>query len=580
MAATASSLPLGTRLEEFELTGVLGEGGFSVVYLAMDHSLGRTVAIKEYMPSAIATRMPDGTVAPKSQQHEETFQAGLRSFLGEARLLTRFTHAALIHVHRIWEQNGTAYMAMQYCVGKTLRQIRQAQPELVKNEAWLKAMIAPVLDALEILHSENCFHRDISPDNILVLQSGAPVLLDFGAARQIIGDMTQALTVILKPGFAPVEQYADDTSLQQGPWTDVYGVGAVLYYLLMGKPPVASVARLVKDPMIKLADAPELASLSRPFREAIARALAVYPQQRLQSIADLREALQLPTFNPGALYGSGVAHHAATAAVSEPPAPNHAGTALAASGVGDGSAGPQAAARLDDPPEQASTSLPATATTPKRSSVGTINAFFVTIGLFVVIAGIAVAAFSLSHHSPGSSADKASSVVPTPEAVPPTPDPVPPTPEAVPPTPDPVPPTPEAVPPTPEAVPPTPDPVPPTPDPVPPTPDPLPPTPDPLPPTPDPLPPTPDPLPPTSKVQSASRPVLPPVPVLFNIQPWAQVTVDGRDMGVSPPLKRLSLTPGKHRIRITNPAHPSVTKTIVVPKNGEVTFFHKFSADQ
>ncbi|MDR0481493.1 MAG: serine/threonine protein kinase, partial [Gallionellaceae bacterium] len=329
MTATASSLPLGTRLEEFELTGVLGEGGFSVVYVALDHYLERTVAIKEYMPSSIATRLPDGTVAPKSPKHEEAFRAGLQSFVAEARLLTRFTHSALIHIHRIWEQNGTAYMAMQYCMGRTLRQISQTEPETVKNEGWLKATFAPILDALELLHSENCFHRDISPDNILVLQSGAPVLLDFGAARRIIGDMTQVLTVILKPGFAPIEQYADDKSLQQGPWTDVYGIGAVLYYLLMGKPPVASVARLVKDPMVKLADIQDIANVSRSFREAIDRALSVYPQQRIQSIADLRGALQLPTFMPEALLG-GVLHPRTVPSpprtASEPSAHSHTGT--------------------------------------------------------------------------------------------------------------------------------------------------------------------------------------------------------------------------------------------------------------
>jgi len=303
MAATASSLPLGTRLGEFELIGVLGEGGFSVVYVARDHSLERTVAIKEYIPGSIATRQPDGGVLPRSPKHEDTFKAGLASFINEARLLARFNHPALIHIHRVWEQNGTAYMVMQYCRGKTLRQVFQTDPALVKNEAWLKATFAPILDALELLHANNCFHRDLSPDNILLLQNGAPILLDFGAARQVIGDITQALTVILKPGFAPIEQYADDASLEQGPWTDVYGVGAVLYFLLMGKPPVASVARLVKDPLVKLKDVSELDWVSQDFREAVDQALTVHPDYRIRSIAELRDALQLPTFKPDSQFG-------------------------------------------------------------------------------------------------------------------------------------------------------------------------------------------------------------------------------------------------------------------------------------
>ena len=292
-------LTSATRLGDFEVTGIVGRGGFSVVYAGWDHSLERAVAIKEYMPRSIAICTPDGAVVPEFPKDAETFQAGVNSFLKEARLLAKFIHPALVQIFRVWEENCTAYMAMQYCIGKTLREISQSAPETVKNEEWLKITFAPILDALDLLHSQNCFHRDISPDNILILESGGPILLDFGAARQIIGDMTEALTVVLKPGFAPIEQYANDaTSLQQGPWTDIYGVGAVLYYLIMGKPPVASIARLVKDPMAKWADSTELAGMSHSFLEAIDRALAVQPSQRIQSIAELREALQLPTFKP------------------------------------------------------------------------------------------------------------------------------------------------------------------------------------------------------------------------------------------------------------------------------------------
>jgi serine/threonine protein kinase len=297
MAATAPGLPLGMRLDELEITGRCGKGGFSVVYTAWDHSLKRTVAVKEYMPNAIAISMPDGTVGPKSPKDEEVFRTGLTSFLNEARLLAQFTHPALVHIYRVWEQFGTAYIAMQYCMGKTLSQISQAEPAKVKDEGWLKVILTPILDALELLHAQNCFHRDISPDNILILEDGKPILLDFGAARQVIGGMTQGLTVVLKPGFAPVEQYADDPT-QQGPWTDIYGVGAVLYYLLMGKPPVASIARMVKDPMAKLANSHDLTGVSHSFREAVDHALAVQPNQRIQSIAELRQALQLPTFKP------------------------------------------------------------------------------------------------------------------------------------------------------------------------------------------------------------------------------------------------------------------------------------------
>lgn len=285
-APAPMSLPLQTRLGEFEILEVIGEGGFSIVYLAHDHSLRRTVAIKEYLPGAIAYRNAEGVVQPRFPKYEGTFKTGLNSFLNEARILAQFEHPALIRIHRFWEQNGTAYMVMQYCKGRTLRQLRQDEPLLLMDESWLMQTMAPVLDALSLLHSRNCYHRDLSPDNILMLDSGAPMLLDFGAARQVIGDMTQALTVILKPGFAPIEQYADDESMRQGPWTDIYGVGAVLYFALTGKPPVASVARLVKDPLRQLSSMSELA-ISPTFAQAVDHALAVFPDARPASVAAL-----------------------------------------------------------------------------------------------------------------------------------------------------------------------------------------------------------------------------------------------------------------------------------------------------
>ena len=278
-------LPLHTRLGEFEIIDVIGEGGFSIVYLARDHQLQRTVAIKEYLPGAIAYRNADGMVQQRFEKYESTFKTGLQSVLKEARVLAQFEHHSLIRIHRFWEQNGTAYMVMQYCQGKTLRQILQTDATRGTDEVWLKQIMAPVLDALRMLHSRHYFHRDLSPDNIMILESGAPMLLDFGAARQVIGDMTQALTVILKPGFAPIEQYADDESMRQGPWTDIYGVGAVLYYAVTGKAPTASVARLVKDPLKKLATLPDI-GVSQEFAGAIDHALGLFPADRPQSVDD------------------------------------------------------------------------------------------------------------------------------------------------------------------------------------------------------------------------------------------------------------------------------------------------------
>jgi len=287
--ASENCLPVGTRLSEFELTGIIGEGGFGSVYLAFDHSLQRTVAIKEYMPGALAGRNDDRSVMVRSERHKETFLTGLRSFINEARLLAQFDHPALIKVHRFWEENNTAYMAMRYYEGQTLKNVVKNTPEVVTEE-WLRTMLQPILEALEALYKVNILHRDISPDNIMIQKTGGAVLLDFGAARQIIGDMTQALTVILKPGYAPVEQYAEDSSMKQGPWTDIYALCAVLYVTITKKPPPTSVARMIKDP-IEWLSTTKFPNFSENFLAAVNKGLAVNPDHRPQTIDEFRSLI-------------------------------------------------------------------------------------------------------------------------------------------------------------------------------------------------------------------------------------------------------------------------------------------------
>jgi serine/threonine protein kinase len=284
-----SALPVGVSLQEFEITGVLGEGGFGIVYLARDRLLGREVAIKEYMPASLAARGTDRGVVVRSRSHEQTFAAGLQSFISEARLLAQFKHPALVEIFRFWEQNGTAYMAMPFYRGPTLKQYLKANPQLV-NEAWLRKLLLPLLDGLEHLHQANCFHRDIAPDNILILDNGQPLLLDFGAARRIVGEVTAGLTVILKPGYAPVEQYADDASIAQGAWTDVYGLAAICFFAVTGQVPPASVTRLMRDPMTPLASRP-ISGYSKQLLFGIDRGLSVKPENRPQSIAEFKTLL-------------------------------------------------------------------------------------------------------------------------------------------------------------------------------------------------------------------------------------------------------------------------------------------------
>lgn len=283
------ALPNGTRIAEFEIIGLIGVGGFGIVYLAHDLSLGRNVALKEYMPSALADRKHDLSVGVRSVRDADTFAAGLSSFVNEGRLLARFDHPSLVKVYRFWEANGTAYMVMPFYEGLTLKQalIRMSEPP---SEEWLMGLLNPLMNAIEVLHFENCFHRDISPDNILLLEGGRPVLLDFGAARRVIGDMAQNLTVILKHGFAPVEQYAEMPGLRQGAWTDIYALAAVVHFAIRGEAPPPSVARVASDIAAPL-EVVLKGRYSERFLRCMDRALTLKPEQRPQSIAELRSLL-------------------------------------------------------------------------------------------------------------------------------------------------------------------------------------------------------------------------------------------------------------------------------------------------
>jgi len=277
-------------LAEFEIKGLLGVGGFGIVYLAFDHALEREVAIKEYMPASMAGRTETLHVSLRSQGDAEVFALGLKSFVNEAKLLARFDHPSLIKVHRFWEANGTAYMAMPVLHGSSLKQIRQETGRSL-GEAWVRDTLTALLGALEQLHRVEVFHRDISPDNIHLDGEGRPVLLDFGAARRVIRGKTRALTTILKPAYAPVEQYGETETVKQGPWTDFYALGATLHYMLLGYPPAPATARMVSNEGTGLSlqavpgHSPELLAI-------VEWMLAPRPGDRPRDVAELRAVLQ------------------------------------------------------------------------------------------------------------------------------------------------------------------------------------------------------------------------------------------------------------------------------------------------
>jgi serine/threonine protein kinase len=286
------ALKPGYRLNEFEIRRTVGAGGFGIVYEAWDYSLSRIVAIKEYLPTSLASRTEGAIVHVISDESASVFSKGMCSFINEAKTLAQFDHPALLRVYRFWEQNGTAYMVMPYYRGCTLKDMVRNHPELI-NEGWLKRILSSLLDVLTFLHNHGCFHRDIAPDNVFVLENGNPVLLDFGASRKIIGVEEDIQTIILKPGYAPVEQYAEDASMPQGAWTDIYALAAVTYFAMTGRAPPSSVIRVVQDPLEPL-EKQALPGYSAQFLRGLDQGLQLNPRLRPATTEEFRKALGVP----------------------------------------------------------------------------------------------------------------------------------------------------------------------------------------------------------------------------------------------------------------------------------------------
>ena len=227
-----NALPPGTRFEEYRLDAALGAGGFGITYRAYDANLDKFVAIKEYLPVEFATRTAASTVVPHSDADAQDYHWGLTRFLDEARTLARFDHPHLNKVHRFFESNGTAYMVLEYVQGETLADRLSREPYL--EEPALQRLLEEVLSGLAVMHEAGYVHRDIKPGNLMLREEdGSAVVLDFGAARQAVGRRSKAITSILTPGYAPIEQY-DSKADDVGPWSDIYALGMVAYRCISG----------------------------------------------------------------------------------------------------------------------------------------------------------------------------------------------------------------------------------------------------------------------------------------------------------------------------------------------------------
>ena len=281
-------------LHWYEIKSILGQGGFGITYLARDTNLNHDVAIKEYLPLEYATRTASRAVEPISDNHAEIFEWGKTRFLDEARTLFQFKHPNIVRVLSFFEHNNTGYMVMEREEGNELSDFIKAREYF--DEARLQNIVLPILDGLDQVHAAGYIHRDIKPQNIMIRKDGSPVLIDFGSARQAMGEQTHTLTTMVTPGYAPLEQYHEAVG-NQGPWTDIYALGATLYAAITGEAPADALKRSMaraeqnSDAYLPLVDL-KGDEYSAGFLQAIDHALEFAAKKRPQNVRDWSKMLR------------------------------------------------------------------------------------------------------------------------------------------------------------------------------------------------------------------------------------------------------------------------------------------------
>ena len=290
-----NSLKQGHRLRQFTIDRILGQGGTGITYLALDNNTGRHVAIKEYLPMEMVIRdHNNSSILPVSCDYGEPFSYGLNRFMKEAETLAKFRHPNIVCAHDIISENNTAYIVMDYCSGMTLDTVLKKYKTLPQDK--LLGIMNQVMEGLEYIHDQGFIHRDIKPANLLIKDDGKPLILDFGSTRESLQDQTGLLTRMVSPGYAPFEQYTGK-KFNQGPWTDIYGLGATMYKSICGRAPADAIDRgnalLVKDCDIYVS-LTEInpTGYSYNFLTAIDDSLAFQPSERPTNIADWRESFE------------------------------------------------------------------------------------------------------------------------------------------------------------------------------------------------------------------------------------------------------------------------------------------------
>lgn len=281
------SLPPGYQLQEYRIDRVLSGGGFSFVYLARD-AKGSKVAIKEYIPNLLATRLDGEKVGPGAPEHVAGFKHGLKCFFEEGKALARIEHDNVVRVVNFFRANNTVYMVMQYERGKSLQDYIRGHSEPAR-ENFVRRLFNELLTGLREVHTHKLLHLDIKPANIHIRLNGSPVLLDFGSARQTLNAMQPMLPPSFTPGFAPPEQYFDREQL--GPWSDIYSVGASMYACLVRAAPLAADKRTEKDNLVPAMEKGHEIYSPR-LLEIIDWCMQLDPLKRPQSVFTLQKALR------------------------------------------------------------------------------------------------------------------------------------------------------------------------------------------------------------------------------------------------------------------------------------------------
>lgn len=267
----------------YEIKSILGEGGFGITYYGVDSLFGKSVAIKEYFPQGLVTRNNELTndITVTYAKQDEAYAAGKRRFISEARVMAKFNKdQGIVGVTDFFESNNTAYIVMEYLDGITLKEYLQGNKRIPVEE--LLELLAPLLESLDDLHRSGLIHRDISPDNIMVLRTGGVKLMDFGAARDYTEFGEKSLSIVLKPGYAPAEQY--QSRGVQGPWTDIYALCATMYKCITGETPEDSIQRVMEDELKKPSEFG--IAISPQVEKTILKGMSVSPKERYQNLGE------------------------------------------------------------------------------------------------------------------------------------------------------------------------------------------------------------------------------------------------------------------------------------------------------